>query len=152
MKINGNINDAKNISFKKILKNVKKEFKNKGTTNNIRKYLSRDVKLGTNPFIHIIPLFIKKAFMKYIGIIANQTTSTLSNVGSIKLDEKYRKHVDNILVLVSTGRVQKVKCTICSYENKLTITINSNLITNKFEEEFYRLLKNYVGDFKLEIE
>lgn len=27
----------------------------------------------------------------------------------LSLDEKYRKHVDNILVLVSTGRVQKVR-------------------------------------------
>ena len=48
------------------------------------------------------------------------------------------------------GRVQKVKCTICSYENNLTVTINSNLITDKFENEFSRLLKHHVGSFRLE--
>lgn len=151
MNIEGNIVNHKNISFNEILIQVRKEFKNKLALDNIKKYLARDVKLGTNIIIRMVPLFIKKTFMKYLEKIANQSsTTTLSNIGKIKIEEKYKKYIDNIIVLVNPGRIQKVKCTICSYENNLNVTINSNLINNDLEKEFYELLKKYVGKFKLE--
>lgn len=151
MNIKGNVTKNKYMNFKKILNEVKKEFKNKLTLENIQKYLSRDVKLGTNPGISAVPLFIKKPFMKYFGKYFNQsTTTTLSNIGPIKISEQYKKYIDNILVLVIAGKVQKVKCTICSYENNLTVTLNSNLIDNKLEKEFYKLLLKHVGKVKLE--
>ena len=151
MNIKGNVTKNKYMNFKKILNEVKKEFKNKLTLENIQKYLSRDVKLGTNFGISAVPLFIKKPFMKYFGkYFSNSTTTTLSNIGKIKIADQYKKYIDNILVLVSAGKIQKVKCTICSYENNLTITINSNLLDNKLENEFYNLLLKHVGKVRLE--
>lgn len=150
--IEGNILNNKNITFDNILKQVHNEFKNKITNDNIKKYLARDVKLGTNVIINYIPLFAKKMFMKCFGkLVNNATTTTLSNIGPIKLEEQYKKYVDNIVTSVNAGKFQKVKCTVCSYENNLTVTINSNLVTNSFENEFYNLLKEHIGDLKLEI-
>lgn len=151
MFIEGNILNNKNISFEKILNQVHKEYKNKLTLNNIKRYLARDVKLGTNIAIRLVPLYVKKLFMKYFYKFVNQTTTTtFSNIGSIKVEEQYKKYIDNIIVLVNSGRTQKVKCTVCSYENNLTLTLNSNLINNSLEQEFYNLLINYVGEVKLE--
>ncbi len=151
MNIQGNFINNKNISFGKILEQVKNEFKEKLTKENIKKYLSRDVNLGTNIAIRLVPLCIKKQFIKYFNKTINQkTTTTLSNIGKISIEDKYKKYIDNIMVLVSAGKNQKVKCTICSYENNLTVTINSNIISNKVEKEFYRLLKKHLGEFKLE--
>ena len=150
MSIDVDVSNKKDMLFEEILSQVKNEFHEKGTFNMIKTYLTRDVTLGNNLVIQFVPLFLKKAFMKYFGKVINKTTSTLSNVGPIKLEEKYRKYVDNIIVLVSTGRVQKVKCTVCSYENNLTITVNSNLITNKYEHKFCELLKKHVGEFRIE--
>ena len=151
MNINGNLKRYKYMNFKKILNQVKKEFKNKITFDSIQKNLTKEVKLGTNFGISVVPLFIKKPFMKYFGKAFNKsTTTTLSNIGPIKIAEKYKKYIDNILVLVSAGKIQKVKCTICSYDNNLTITINSNLIDNKVEKEFYKLLLKHIGKVKLE--
>lgn len=153
MNIEGNISNNKNITFTQILNQVHKEFKEKLTKNNIECYLSRDVKLGTNTIIKIIPLCIKKLFIKYLGGLLNKsTTSTLSNIGTIKIHDKYRKYIDNIMAIVNTRNFEKIKCTICSYENNLTITINSNLINNNFENNFYNILKKYIGKFKLESE
>lgn len=149
--IEGNVLNVNELSFNKILNQVHKEFRNKLTLDNIKKYLSRDVKLGTNVGIRLIPLIIKQIFMKYFGKFINQTaTSTLSNVGQIRVEEQYKKYIDNIIVLVSVGSIQNVKCTICSYENNLTVTINSNLISNSLENEFYNLLVEHIGIVKLE--
>lgn len=112
--------------------------------------LSRDVKLGTNFFIRIAPLFLKKKFIKYAGNFVNTSqTSTLSNVGSISIDEKYRKYINNILVLVMPGKFQKIKCTVCSYENNLNVTINSNVDDKMFHYIFLKLLRNDLKKIKL---
>lgn len=151
MNIEGNVTNNQNISFYKILNQVKNEFKNKSNIKKIKEYLAKDVRLGTNVSINLVPLFIKKIFMKCFGTIVNPTsTTTLSNVGPFEIEPQYKPYIDNIMILVSTGKIQKVKCTICSYENNLTVTINSNLINNKLEKEFYSLLKKHVGKFKLE--
>lgn len=151
MSITGNVTKNKYMNFKKILNEVKKEFKSKLTNDNVQKYLSRDVKLGTNLGICMVPLFIKKPFMKHFGKYFSQsTTTTLSNLGQIKVADQYKKYIDNILIVVSTGKIQKVKCTICSYENNLSITINSNLMDNELEKEFYNLLVKHVGKVRLE--
>ena len=151
MDIQGNVLNNKNISFNTILTQIHNEFKNKLTTVNIKKYLSRDVKLGTNIVINLVPLVIKKLLIKYLGkLVTSNSTTTLSNIGQIKLEEQYRKYVNNIMILVSTGKIQKVKCTVCSYENNLTITINSSLTSNNLEKEFYNLLKKYVGTVNIE--
>ena len=150
MDIKCNLLKNKYMNLKKILNEVKKEFQNKLNNETIQKYLARDVKLGTNFGIGMVPLFAKKAFMKYFGkYVNNSPTTTFSNIGPIKIAEQYKKYIDNIVALVNTGKQQKVKCTICSYENNLTITINSNLISNKLEKEFYRLLLKHVGNVKL---
>ena len=151
MNIESNVLNNQNVSFNQILNQVHNEFKNKLTEENIKKYLARDVKLGTNIGIRLVPLFIKKLFIKYLGkLVTSSSTTTLSNIGSISLEEDYQKYIDNIIALVKPGKIQKVKCTVCSYKNNLTVTINSNLINNKLEDEFSKLLKEYIGDFKLE--
>lgn len=146
MDINSNIVNS-DITFEKILKQVKLEFNNNLTKDNINKYLSHDVKLGTNYFINLIPLILKKRLIKYVTKLFTKT-ATLSNLGPIILDEQYRKYIDNIIVLVKTTKCQKIKCTISSYENNLNIILNSNLISNEIENEFYNMLKQTI-DVKL---
>lgn len=149
MNVEGNISKNKKMTFNKILKQVHKEFKNKLSLENAKKYLARDVKLGTNIAIRLVPLFIKKAFIKHTTKLISKNTTTLSNLGSIKILDRYKKYIDNIMVLVSTGKTQKAKCTICSYENQLTITLNSSIVNNNLEKEFYKLLLKHVGKVKL---
>ena len=129
------------------MKQVKLEFNNNLTKDNINKYLSHDVKIGTNYFINIIPLILKKRLIKYVTKLFTKT-ATLSNLGPIILDKQYKKYIDNIIVLVKTTKYQKIKCTISSYENNLNIILNSNLISNEIENEFYNMLKDII-DVKL---
>ena len=85
---------------------------------------------------------MKKLFIKYFGFsVKKQQTSMLSNIGSIELEDKVRKYVNNILVVVMPNKLQQVKCTICSYQDKLNITINSNLHSQKLPRAFLRQLR-----------
>ena len=149
MDIKANINRSE-VDFESILEQIKNEFSSKLKIENLKGYLSRDVKLGTNVAIRLVPLFIKKPVMKVLEKVVRRSTTTMSNIGIFKVDERYEKYIDNVLVVVNPGNIQKVKCTVCSFMDKLNVTINSNLNDDKFEKEFNRLLEEYIGKIKLE--
>ena len=149
MDIKANINIS-DVDFESVLEQIKNEFSSKLKIENLKGYLSRDVKLGTNVAIRLVPLFIKKPVMKVLEKVVRRTTTTMSNISIFKVDERYEKYIDNVLVVVNPGNIQKVKCTVCSFMDKLNVTINSNLNDDKFEKEFNRLLEEYIGKIKLE--
>ena len=149
MDIKANINRS-DVDFESVLEQIKNEFSSKLKIENLKGYLSRDVKLGTNVAIRLVPLFIKKPVMKVLEKVVRRSTTTMSNIGIFKVDERYEKYIDNVLVVVNPGNIQKVKCTVCSFMDKLNVTINSNLNDDKFEKEFNRLLEEYIGKIKLE--
>ena len=149
MDIKANINRS-NVDLESKLEQIKNEFSSKLKIENLKWYLSRDVKLGTNVAIRLVPLFIKKPVMKVLEKVVRRSTTTMSNIGIFKVDERYEKYIDNVLVVVNPGNIQKVKCTVCSFMDKLNVTINSNLNDDKFEKEFNRLLEEYIGKIKLE--
>lgn len=148
MDIKGNV-CRKDVDFESILEQVKNEFVSKLRLENLKGYLTRDVRLGTNVAIRLVPLFIKKPVMRIIEKLTRRSTTTMSNIGEFKMDERYLKYIDNILIVVNPGRIQKVKCSVCSFGDKLTVTINSNLVDDCFEKEFSRLLEEYIG--KMEV-
>lgn len=148
MNINPHIVKNKKVTFDEILKGVNLEFKSKINDNEINGYLTKNVKLGKNIPIRLVPLFIKKIFIKLSNITSS--TSTLSNVGIIDMDEKLKKNIKNIYALVMPGSTQKIKCTVCSYNNNLNITINSNIDDNLFQKKFLKLLKNNFKNIKIE--
>lgn len=151
MSINSRILEKQLVTFNEILEQVHEEFYKMLDTNKVKGYLTRDVELGTNIFIRLVPLFIKKVLMKFISVIASMSsTSTLSNVGIVTFDEKYMKYIDNVLVLVMPSKLQKIKCTICSFNNKLNVTINSNIDDVEFQKMFFKTLKRNINNIKLE--
>ncbi len=143
MKINSNVCHKEKVSFKEVLEYTHQEYKEKLTESKIKEYLSRDMKLGLNLSIRLAPLFIKKLFIKYLGFSVKRVqTSMLSNIGSVEIDNKYKKYIDNILLLVMPNNEQKVKCTVCSYNDNLNITLNSNINDKNLQKSFLNSLKS----------
>lgn len=83
-------------------------------------------------------------------LVTKSSTTTLSNVGVVKIDDNYKKYIDNILALVMPGKIQKIKCTICSFGDKLNITLNSNINDKKFQRLFFELLQNELKEIQIE--
>ena len=104
--------------------------------------MSGNVKLGTNPFIKIIPLVLKKPIVRLSYIeIRKYTTTTFSNIGRIGIIGKYKKYIDNFLMLIAPEPVEKIKCSACSFENNIVFTFTSILDNCEIEKEFCEFLK-----------
>ncbi len=100
------------------------------------------MKIGNNVFLRILPLFIKKVIVQNVyREIRKYNTTTLSNIGRIGIISKYREYIDGFLFLLAPESIEKIKCTACSYENKLIFTIVSVLENKEVEKEFIKLLE-----------
>ena len=115
-------------TFDKILNFVKKDFQERLTEEEITKTMSTNVKIGNNPFIRPIPLAIKKAIVRLSYIeIRKYTTTTFSNIGRIGVIGKYKDYIDYFLMLIAPEPVEKIKCSSCTFENKMVFTFTSIL-------------------------
>ena len=129
-------------SFDEIVKFVKEDFNKKLTKEEISKTMSSNVKLGNNIFIKSIPLFLKLIIVKLSYIeIRKYTTTTFSNIGRIGIIGEYQKYIDKFMMLIAPESVEKIKCSACSFENKLIFTFTSVLEKTEVEERFCKKLK-----------
>lgn len=138
-------------TFEKILDFVKRDFSKRLTEEEIIRTMSANVKIGNNPFIRPIPLVVKKALVRLSYIeIRKYTTTTFSNIGRIGMIGKYKDYIDYFLMLIAPEPVEKIKCSSCTFENKMVFTFTSILQDNHIEKRFYEFLKE--KGIKIEIE
>ena len=138
-------------TFDKILEFVKNDFQKRLTETEIMRTMSANVKIGNNPFIRPIPLFIKKAVVRLSYIeIRKYTTTTFSNIGRIGIIGKYKDYIDYFLMLIAPEPVEKIKCSSCTFEDKLVFSFTSIIQNNRIEKNFYEFLKE--KGIKIEIE
>lgn len=129
-------------TFENILEFVKRDFKKRLTEEEIIKTMSGNVKLGNNPFIKMIPLALKNIIVRLSYIeIRKYTTTTFSNIGRVGIMGKYKDYIDYFLVLIAPESVEKIKCSSCTFENKMVFTFTSILDDNKIQKRFYEFLK-----------
>ena len=129
-------------TFDKLLEFVKKEFKEKLAEEEIIKTMSANVKLGTNFFIRSIPLVLKKPLVRLSYMeIRKYTTITYSNIGRIGIMGKYKDYIKYFLMLIAPENIEKIKCSSCTFENKMVFTFTSILKDNSIEKGFYNFLK-----------
>ena len=139
-------------SFDDMLELVKKEFKKKLTEGEIKKTMSNNVKIGKNKFVSIIPLSLKKILVKLSYIeFRKYTTITFSNVGRIGVIGQYNPFIEKFMLLIAPEQVEKIKCSSCSYNDKLIFTFTSILKETKIEKEFYETLKQQSIDVAMEV-
>ncbi len=138
-------------TFEKILEFVKKDFEKRLTQEEIKKTMSGNVKLGINPFIKAIPLVLKRPIVRLSYLeIRKYTTMTFSNIGRIGIIGKYQQYIDNFFMLIAPEPAEKIKCSACSYENKITVTFTSILNNNNIEKVFCQFLKDKGIDVQIE--
>ncbi len=149
--LEANMKKIKGGNFDEILDFVKKDFAKKLEQKEIEKTMSGNVKIGTNPFIRIIPLALKKPLVRLSYIeIRKYTTTTFSNIGRIGIIGKYQKYIENFWMLIAPEPIEKIKCSACSFDNNIVFTFTSILDDCSIENEFYKFLKQKNINVKIE--
>ena len=140
--VQADMNKTKLQDFDVLLKFVKQDFERLLTKEEISKTMSANVKLGNNPIIKSIPLFLKLAIVKLSYLeIRRYTTTTLSNIGRIGIIGEYQKYIDKFLMLIAPESIEKMKCSACSFENNLVFTFTSLMQDTEVEQAFCKKLR-----------
>ena len=133
----------KQDNFDEIVNLVKQEFKEKLAEEEILKTMSANVKLGNNIFIKLIPLILKNVIVRLSYLeIRKHSTITYSNTGRVGIMGEYQKYIDYFMILISPDPVEKIKCSSCTFEDKIVFTFTSILNNNRIEKAFYDFLRN----------
>ena len=149
--IDVNVYANKEKTFENILKAVKKQFEIKLKEEELLKTIATNVKLGINPFLRLVPLFIKK---KVVQIAYKErrkyNTTTLSSIGRIDLVAEYKKLINKVYFLIAPETVEKIKCTACCVDNIVIFSITSVIENKNVENNIKAFLEE--REIKVEIE
>ena len=133
LKYNGSDNLEDIIKY--VDKNLKKGLKK----DNLFKTMNKYATFEHNFLIRLIPLFVKNFILKII-IKFVKTTSTVTNLGIIKVDDSIKDYIDSFEVYVSTDKMQ---ISMCSYLDKLNISFTSIFDNMDIIKNFYRKLSSF---------
>lgn len=138
-------------TFEDILEQVRKDFQSQLTRENLEKLISYNVSNEKKWLVRLIPLFIKNMGIKWVYQSSIRAfTTTLSNIGIVRLKEEYQDQVENFTVIMGASRKQEVKCGACSYGDIMTITFSSVLKDISIQKAFYKRLAEDGIDVRIE--
>ncbi len=112
------------------------------TTENLDKVIHSNVKSEQNPFIKIVPLFIKDLILKiaYYKVGENLQTGLFSNLGLVKLPESFSKYLKHLTFAIAPHFSSRQQMTAIGYNDSLYLTFTRDFVENNVEKEFFTLL------------
>ena len=94
-----------------------------------------------NPFLKAIPLGIKNLAIRFVYTrSATANTTTVTNVGNIKILDEYRKYIKGFTANIAMSIGQDIKGTILSYGDDFVYTFSTNLEDTSIERTFVKQL------------
>ncbi|HEY5585072.1 MAG TPA: hypothetical protein VIK78_11345 [Ruminiclostridium sp.] len=138
-------------TFDEMLDIISKQFKNQLTKENLAKAISDNVSTEKNIFIRIAPLFVKNLGVKiaYMSSI-KENSVVLSNLGKIEVHDEFKKYIDSFEVLISVSKSEPIKCSMCTFDDKLVFTFTSILRDPYLQRAFFRHLSKQGIDVTIE--
>ena len=110
-------------SVEAIAKQVNDQLRASVDPEHLKLRMNRMVELEKNPLLRFAPLFLKDFVLSLADrLAANDTTTTVSNLGAIRVDERLAPYIRDINILTSTVGI---KLTMCSFQDDLSIGITS---------------------------
>lgn len=94
-----------------------------------------------NKWMRPIPLFIKNIAIRHVYMkSATANTTTITNIGNVQVDERYRPYIQMFTAFLAMSKGQLVKGTICSYGDTLAFTFSSVFSEPIAQRAFFRKL------------
>lgn len=119
---------------------------------NLSRFIARNVKNEKNLFIRVIPLWIKNLIMPRVYSYFGERgyTSSVSNLGIIRLPEEIKEYVKKIEVFPPPSVENKLKLVVLTYEDKMMLCFGSTTRNMEIEKIFFRKIRKLGVPVKIE--
>ena len=133
--------DRENISFEEVVSIVRKSLRDQINKEHLEELFSYNVSNQKNIFLRFVPIFIKILAMRFVyRSSAKANTTTVTNIGNIKVEEPYQPYIRHFHAMISRSTGQNIKGAVCSYQNTMVFTITSVLADASIQKRFFRML------------
>jgi len=130
-------------TFDEMLDIVLQQFKNQLTKDNLSKTISDNVATEKNIFVRVSPLVFKDIGVKIAYVSSTKAnTFVLSNLGKIEVYDEFKEYIDAFEALISVSKSEPIKCSMCTFDDKLVFTFTSILRDPYLQRAFFRYLSN----------
>ena len=135
-------------SFDEILQIVKNEMKNL-TKDYIYGFIGKNVQSEKNFLVRILPLFIKKPIIRFIYSQIGEIlfTSTISNMGIVKLPKAASDNIKEYQAILGTTKLNRINLAVISIEDVICLSVTTKLKDNALVKDFF----NRLSDFNLHL-
>lgn len=118
----------------------------------LKRYISRNFRNELFWHVRLIPLVIKNLMMPIIYNYYGESsyTSSLSNLGTVKIEDAYGDIIERMEVLPPPSEGNIVKATVITYNNQTTIAFGSLTDDRIIERAFFRKLRKEGLEIKIE--
>lgn len=95
-----------------------------------------------NPFIRVVPLFIKDFVVKnfYTMVQDHNSSAGLTNMGAFKVPEGMKPYIERFDIYMGQPFSRRTNCAIISFEDTLTVNFASSIKETDVEKYFFRKL------------
>lgn len=108
----------------------------------LRGDITTNAETKRNPFIRIVPLFIKDFVVRmfYTKVQDRNSSAGLTNMGALKVPEDMKPFIDRFDIYMGQPFSSRTNCAIISFEDILTINFASCIVEADVERNFFRKL------------
>lgn len=95
-----------------------------------------------NPFIRVVPLFIKDFVVRnfYTRVQDKNSSAGLTNMGALRVPEGMKPHIQRFDIYMGQPFSRRTNCAIISFGDVLTVNFASSIIEADVERYFFRRL------------
>ena len=121
-----------------VIQSVGESFKKYLTVEQLNYQLCKFISFERNPFARVVPLPAKDFILRLaVKSYARYATSNISNVGKIVMPSEFSCHIREFSVCTS---VRKPQITLCSFNDKMVISITSPFKEMEIQRTFFQML------------
>lgn len=95
-----------------------------------------------NPFIRVVPLFIKDFVVRtfYTKVQDKNSSAGLTNMGRLIVPESMKPYIERFDIYMGQPFSRRTNCAIISFEDTLTVNFASSIVEADVERHFFRKL------------
>jgi NRPS condensation-like uncharacterized protein len=126
-------------TFGEVVAAIRESLEGQIRKDHLEDLFSYSVSNQRNHFLRPVPLFLKNIAMRLVyDQSAYANTSTITNIGSIHIDELYQPYIEGFTAFIAVSKGQSLKGTVCSYQDTLVFTFSSVFSEATVQRAFFR--------------